>query len=413
MVDFNLVARLKEEGAAAWNAWREHNPDIHQPDLEGAQLRGMNLSEANLSGANLARADLSEANLFAASLSGANLNGAELSKANLEKATLSRAKLQKATLYSANLTGANLKGADFLETNLRGMTARRANLAKAHLLGADLNSADLREANLKGANLAGSDFTGVDLAGANLSGANLQTTILVDCDLTDADLSGCRIYGVSAWNVKIEGTKQHNLVLTPRSGIGYFAPGFGPDEPEITVDDIQVAQLVYLLLHNERIRNVIDTIGKKGVLLLGRFTEGRIQVLERLRDKLRSLGFLPMVFNFDKPETKDFTETVRLLANMSHFVIADITNPRAAPLELQATVPDYMVPFVPILEEGQEPFSMFEDLQKKYDWVLPVMVYPTVDHLIDVLDDKVIVAAQAKFNELLARRTKRLRVERI
>ena len=54
-----------------------------------------------------------------------------------------------------------------------------------------------------------------------------------------------------------------------------------------------------------------------------------------------------MVFNFDKPETKDFTETVRLLANLSRFVIVDITNPRSTPLELQATVPDYMVPFAP------------------------------------------------------------------
>src|SRR5215207_2029801 len=31
-------------------------------------------------------------------------------------------------------------------------------------------------------------------------------------------------------------------------------------EPEITVDNIEVAQFVYLLLHNEKIRDVIDTI---------------------------------------------------------------------------------------------------------------------------------------------------------
>jgi hypothetical protein len=90
-------------------------------------------------------------------------------------------------------------------------------------------------------------------------------------------------------------------------------------------------------------------------------------VLEQLRDKLRDLGFVPMVFNFDKPETKDFTETVRLLCGLSKFVIVDITNPRSAPLELQATVPDYMVPFVPILQQGDEenPFTMFVDLQNK------------------------------------------------
>jgi hypothetical protein len=156
------------------------------------------------------------------------------------------------------------------------------------------------------------------------------------------------------------------------------------------------------------IRDVIDTIGRKGVLLLGRFTEGRMQILERLREKLRSLGFVPMVFNFDKPETKDFTETVRLLANLSHFVIVDITNPRSAPLELQATVPD------PILQEGEKPFAMFVDLQNKYDWVLqPVIGYPSVERLIEVLEDKIVRPAEAKFNELLARRTRQLRVENV
>jgi hypothetical protein len=61
------------------------------------------------------------------------------------------------------------------------------------------------------------------------------------------------------------------------------------------------------LLNNEKIRNVIDTLGNKGVLLLGRFSNGRIEVLNRLREELRKRGFLPMVFNFDKPDTKDFT----------------------------------------------------------------------------------------------------------
>ena len=197
-------------------------------------------------------------------------------------------------------------------------------------------------------------------------------------------------------------TKQQNLVITPR------------DEPEITVDNIEVAQFIYLLLHNEKIRDVIDTIGKKGVLLLGRFTEGRIAILERLREKLRGLGYVPMVFNFDKPETKDFTETVRLLANLSHFVIVDITNPRSAPLELQAAVPDYMVPFAPILQEGEKPFAMFVDLQNNYDWVLqPVIAYSSVDRLIEVLKDEVVKPAEAKFDELLARRTNQLRVKNV
>jgi hypothetical protein len=40
-----------------------------------------------------------------------------------------------------------------------------------------------------------------------------------------------------------------------------------PDEPVVTVDNLEVAQFVYLLLNNEKIRDVINTIGEKGVLI--------------------------------------------------------------------------------------------------------------------------------------------------
>jgi hypothetical protein len=284
----------------------------------------------------------------------------------------------------------------------RGEPHRGEPLTGADLGGTNLRRARLDRANLTEANLSGANLSGANLTEARLDRAHLQGAILVNTDLTGADLTGCRIHGVSAWRLKLEMTKQQNLVVTPM------------DEPTVMVDNIEVAQFVYLLLHNEKIRDVIDTIGKKGVLLLGRFTKGRMAVLERLRDKLRDLGFVPMVFNFDKPETKDSTETVRLLASLSKFVIVDITNPRSAPLELQATVPDYMVPFVPIFQQGEQPFSMFVDLQNKYDWVLkPVVGYPSVDRLIEVLEDRVVRPAEAKFNELLARRTQQLRVENV
>jgi hypothetical protein len=152
----------------------------------------------------------------------------------------------------------------------------------------------------------------------DLRGADLRYANLVEADLTDANLTGCLVYGISAWGLKLsKGTQQQDLIITEK-------------DPEITIDNIEVAQFVYLLLHNEKIRGVIDTIGRRAVLLLGRFTGGRLAILERLREELRTRGFVPMVFNFDKPETKDFTETVRLLAGLSHFVIVDITNPRAS-----------------------------------------------------------------------------------
>jgi hypothetical protein len=98
-----------------------------------------------------------------------------------------------------------------------------------------------------------------------------------------------------------------SLVITPR------------EQPEITIDNLEVAQFIYLLLNNSKARDVIDTIGRKGVLLLGRFADGRITIRERLRNQLRKRSFLPIVFNFGKPQTKDFTDIIRLLAGLSHF----------------------------------------------------------------------------------------------
>ena len=133
----------------------------------------------------------------------------------------------------------------------------------------------------------------------------------------------------------------------------------------ITVDNIEVAQFIYLILNNEKIRDVINTLTSKTVLILGRFAlPERKAILDALRNKLREYDLLPIVFDFDRPIDKDFTETIKTLAGISYFVIADVTNPKSSPLELQATVPDYQIPFVPIIQEGEQPFSMMVDLKR-------------------------------------------------
>ena len=179
-------------------------------------------------------------------------------------------------------------------------------------------------------------------------------------------------------------------------------------EPNITVDNLEVAQFVYLLLHNEKIRSVIDTIGKKGVLILDRFLDERKVVLDAIRNKLRELNCVPIVFDFEKPEQRDFTETIKTLAGMCRFIIADITNPKSSPLELQATIPDYMIPFVPIIIQGEEPFSMFVDIQNKYDWVLDVLEYDSVESLIEVMEKAIINPALDRAVKLDVKKARKL-----
>jgi Pentapeptide repeats (8 copies) len=348
MANGEHVAILKK-GVAAWNAWRDENRI--RPDLFGAFLFGAELIGANLSGAGLV-----EANLGGANLSGANLSGANLSGANLIEANFSAANLGGANLSGANLGGANLGGA-----------------------------------NLGGANLSGAYLRGANLGGANLSGADLWAVTLVDTDLTGADLTGCRIYGVSAWNLKLERTKQQNLVITK------------VDEPTVTVDNIEVAQFIYLMLNNAKVRDVIDTITSKAVLILGRFTAERKVVLDALREKLRERDYLPILFDFNVPATRDVTETVSLLARMARFIVADLTDPSSIPKELEAIVPGLAVPVQPLLEGASRPYSMFRDYWK-YDWVLPVYRYEGLEPLLATLAENVIAPAEAKVKALEERR---------
>jgi hypothetical protein len=42
-----------------------------------------------------------------------------------------------------------------------------------------------------------------------------------------------------------------------------------------------------------------------------------------------------------------------------------------------------------------------------------VIAYPSVDRLIEVLEDKIVEPAKAKFNELLKRRTEQLLIEKV
>ncbi len=175
------------------------------------------------------------------------------------------------------------------------------------------------------------------------------------------------------------------------------------DEPEIAVDNIEVAQFVYLLLHNEKIRDVIDTLTSKAVLILGRFTEERKAVLDALREELRKRYYLPILFDFAVPATRDITETISLLAHMARFIIADLTDPSSIPKELEAIVPELAVPVQPLLEGASRSYAMFKDYWK-YDWVLPVYRYEGLERLLATLAEKVIVPAEGKVKALQERR---------
>jgi len=282
--------------------------------------------------------------------------------------------LSYAGLYEADLRFANLTGAILNYTDLN-----HADLSGAILHWTILNHTDLSLAKLAYAELYRADLSEVDLQG----------TILVETNFKEATLTNCRIHGISAWDLKLDGAKQRDLIITP------------VDEPIITVDNLEVAQFIYLLLHSQKIRDAIDTIAKKAVLILGRFTDERKTVLDAIRDELRIRDYLPILFDWDKPASRNLVETVSTLAHLSRFVIADITDAKSIPAELMSIVPSLpSVAVQPLMLSSDYEYTLFDHILS-FKSVLSVYLYDTPEMLLANLKEHVIDPAEAKARELI------------
>lgn len=344
-----------------WNKWRKDNPGI-RPDLSGIKFNNK------------------------------DFNMYDLSNVDLQDSSLDRVYFIKSNLENANLSGSHLKRTRFYKANLKGAIFENCDLTFAKM-----TDADLRNSRFYDSVLLEVKFNEAKLMHSEIINCNLEKSRLIETDLRGAKLRNCSIYGISAWNILTDSdTIQKDLKITPEG------------DPEIQVDDIEVAQFIYLLLKNDQIRDVITLIGNKGVLLLGRFIPERKVILDQLREELKERGLVPMMFDFDKSSIRDFTETIKILAGLSRFVIADITNPKSSPLELQATIPDYQIPFITIIQDAEKPFSMFKDLHNKYSWVSEPIAYDTMDNLLLGLDS-ILAIADNMYKEMINSKAKKLK----
>jgi hypothetical protein len=191
---------------------------------------------------------------------------------------------------------------------------------------------------------------------------------------------------VSAWDLAFdEDTEQQQLVVryrprTASAGKAYPGTGSNAAEEEVIVDGLDVAAFMYLTLNNRNISRIVDAVSKWWVLLLGRFTH-RKSVLNALAAKLKERQFTPVIFDFPPPERQDLLETIMLLGGMSRCVIVEMTNPRSAPMELQAIAASYSVPIVPIMRRGAKEVATLSGL-RKFPWVQPTIIYHSPDDVI-------------------------------
>lgn len=359
----------------------------------------IDLQKENLRGYNFSGVDLHEANLKGTDLRGSILNNvifnhADLRGCSLRGAIMNNADLRCANLYKADLNGANLTYADFsnaycCEAYFHGATLSHANLNESDFYGAELNGASLAYVSAIESNLSRTILNKTDLSNANLNKSRLIFSTLVDTCLYGTDISECIIYGIAAWDVKTnDTTKQSNLYITM------------PGETSISIDNIEVAQFIHLIVNNKKLRSVINTITSKLVLILGRFTTERIEVLNAIKKELNE-KYVAVIFDFNKPNSLNLTETITLLAHMSKFVVADFTDEKAVLLEADHIIRNIAIPFIPIFKKDTDIETQYiRDFHKGRTYVSETVYYDNNTQYVE-LAREIIHKAEHIYNQLI------------
>ena len=179
-----------------------------------------------------------------ADLSGFNFSGCDLNGILWRNSIVQDCNFDDCSIHYADLCFSSFLNCTFRRTSMRVTKIGSASFENCVFEDADLAYCTAEETSFKKSSIFGCSLNHVQLVKADLSGVVLHNT---------------SVYGISTWDLKLEGAMQSDLSITD-------------DGPTLTVDSIEVAQFVSLLLKNPKIRDVIDTLVSKIVLILGRFS---------------------------------------------------------------------------------------------------------------------------------------------
>ena len=227
--------------------------------------------------------------------------------------------------------------------------------------GSHVEEGDFSRADFRGATFRSTTFNKTILTGANLDGAtfvncNLNRVNLVGALFRVKEITETVVYGIAAWDlVTSDEMKQSKLVI--EKTYEFYSDLIQQGKIPMTVDDIELAQFVYYLNDPKKMRDTLNILNDKGVLLLGRFKDGGLERLYSIREWLQRKGYMAMIFDFARPDNLSLTETVVTMAGLSKFIFVDLPG-ASVPAELQAVLSQVKKP---LLASG-EPYALFPDL---------------------------------------------------
>lgn len=162
---------------------------------------------------------------------------------------------------------------------------------------------------------------------------------------------------------------------------------------------LQLAQQIDGLNFGE----IMSELSKHRVLILGRFKERRLKILEAIKQYLAEHPnqYIPELFTYDKPHNRDLVESIIGFAALSRFIIADISERSSIPSELEAIVPHFLsVPVVPIINKTGKPYATFEGIVRRENVIKPLLRYDNLEDLLQRLDKEVVSPAENKIQQL-------------
>lgn len=254
-----------------------------------------------------------------------------------------------AVLDNVSIFNAFAESIDFRGATFRNVVIEEGDFSMGNFDGCTFMSTRFNKTILTRANFAGATFRNCNLNRANLTGANFDVK----------EITETVVYGISAWDLEVgENSQQSKLAIEPSYQL--FSEIIAEGTIPMMVDDIEMAQFVYYLTNHKKLRNTLDIFHQKGVLLLGRFKDGGIDRLYHLRDWFSDQNYLPMIFDFTRPEAMNYTETVLTMGGLSRFIVADLSG-ASVPHEL-ATILGKFKNKPTICYTQDRAYSMLDDL---------------------------------------------------
>jgi hypothetical protein len=210
-----------------------------------------------------------------------------------------------------------------------------------------------------------------------------------------------RQYGLFDWGLFMIYMPSQQATLFPRRSSAAIAERQKKQRKE---NDIAINSSFQLIraLDKHNYAEIMSILIKHRVLILGRFTGRRLAILKAIQSHLAAHPnrYIPELFTYSKPDYRDLTESIRGFASMSRFIIADLSEPKSIPAELEAIVPHFQsIPVMPIINSTGKPYALFDGIKRKPN-VATLLRYNNETQLMDKLDKEIVTVAEQKLQEL-------------